>query len=652
MCGISIVVRVGNARVAPAHVLERLHGEIAHRGPDGEGWMALGEDLQPRWAHAERFDALPIDEHAIAAAAFRWLRIQDLDPRSAQPLATDDRRCWIVFNGEIYNHAALRRELEGLGEVFRTASDTEVALLAYRRWGTDAFARFHGMWGMAIFDLARRELILSRDRLGIKPLYFAIDGGWLMLSSEPQAIARAAPGGARAEPFRVHEFLRGLPPQSAELSFFKGVHPFPAGCWARVPLGQPLADGIVPQRYWDLASIQAEPLSEASFEQTRAEFEHLLVDALESHAEAAVEIGALLSGGLDTSILARMLADYAGRRGAPPPKTFSIIFEDPAMSEWPYMQLVLARGGLKGINQVLTADLAWESTASVVSAQGQPLLGQDTVAQFHAYRLARQHGATVVIEGQGSDEMLAGMPGYDAQSFPEMLRRGQWLRFARELRTRRSRYRLGWRQALSTYVVDPIKRQRMEDRGLPRYGWLERTQVDSSRYGAGRTDDSGPGTSALQRFLYRHVRHTNLPTALMYQDRSSMANGIESRVPFLDHRLVEFAFRLPDSFKVSRGIRKRILLETARKYLPEAIVERRDKRIFISRTNWMDLRGRRAAEVRDMASCDLLRDFGLFRPAELRRFVEGFLKGEHQDEMAIWRMHSFRHWLHQYGPAL
>jgi asparagine synthase (glutamine-hydrolysing) len=360
----------------------------------------------------------------------------------------------------------------------------------------------------------------------------------------------------------------------------------------------------------------------------------------------------LLSGGLDTSTIAVLLAEQARREGRDAPESYSIIFEDPEMSEWPYMQLVNAHGGLHGVHHVLTAAQAWDSADLVVQAQGQPLLGQDIIAQYHAYRLARERGCTVVLDGQGADELLAGMPLYEAQIFPEMLRRGRWLRFARELRARMQRYGLGLGQALDTYVRMPISRRRMERLGLPRYDWLDSRAVDSSDFGKGRTDDWGPGDSDLARFLYRHVRHTNLPQVLLLQDHASMSHAIESRVPFLDHRLVEFIFGLPDSFKVGRGLRKRILLETVRPILPRAVAERRDKRTFVSKNTWMQLRERRAQELIEMAASEELRDFGLVKPQAVVRFVADFLAGRHGDQLAVWRLYTFSRWLRLFRPAL
>ena len=652
MCGLSAIIETGAQQDPMGPALEKMHRMLAHRGPDGEGYLWLDRNLSPCSAHGERLAAPEIPDRARVAAAFRWLKIQDLDSVSAQPMSNAARTHWILFNGEIYNYRSLRSELLGLGESFRTQSDTEVALIAYQRWGTEAFARFQGMWAMILLDLSKREVILSRDRLGIKPLYYSLQHSRLILASEPQAIALAGEQGPRAELFRVHEFLRGLPPQSGNLSFFRDVSPFPAGCWARVPLDRGLGTELAAHRYWKLEDFESEDLPESAFEHKREAFELLLTEALESHSNAAVDVGALLSGGMDTSILARLLAAYAAGKHGTTPKTFSVIFEDPRMSEWPYMQLVLAQGGLKGHNYVLSADTAWEAAARVVESQGQPLLGQDTIAQFHAYKLAREHNTTVVIEGQGSDELFAGMPLYEAQIFPQLLRSGRWIRCASELRARMRRYGMSLRQAVSLYLLAPYRIRRLENRGLPAYDWLDTEAVDSTRFGRGRANDWGRDHSAVNRFLYRHVRHTNLPAVLMYQDRSSMSHGIESRVPFLDHRLVEFAFRLPERFKVFWGVRKRILLETARKYLPEAIVERRDKRIFISHTGWMELRRRRAPQLREMAASPELRNFGLLRHARVVSFVEDFLAAKHHDEMAVWRLYTLWHWIRLFRPVL
>jgi asparagine synthase (glutamine-hydrolysing) len=472
MCGISAVVDAQGGK-DPAAALRRMHELLAHRGPDGEGFMWADSALRPSGARGARLAFPEIPAGSRVAAAFRWLKIQDLEAEANQPMASADGNLWLLFNGEIYNHGELRAELRAFGHEFRTRSDTEVILAAYRQWGVECLPRFDGMWAIMLIDLPRRRMVISRDRLGIKPLFYGWDGPRLLLASEAKAVALARSAGVQAELFRAHEFLRGLPPQSSHLTFFRDVHPVPAGTWAELDLDADARCDLRFHAFWNLADIRAQDTPEARFEERREEFEALLRSAVRSHARAAVEVGTLLSGGLDTSTLARLLAGEAKHEGRPPPQAFSIIFDDPEMSEWPYMQLVLAQGGLRGARHVLTAAEAWSASESVVWAQGQPLLGQDIIAQYHAYRLAREQGCVVVFDGQGADELLAGMPLYEAQMFPEMLRRGHWVRFARELRTRMRRYGYDLRQALNTYVRAPLSRRRMENRGLPLYpGWI------------------------------------------------------------------------------------------------------------------------------------------------------------------------------------
>ena len=650
MCGISAVIETQSSDASTATALMRMHESLAHRGPDGEGYLLLDAQIHTTCHHNQALSDTAIPHDTRLAAAFRWLKIQDLDSASNQPMSSPDHQYWILFNGEIYNYRALRQELTQAGFQFRTESDTEVVIAAYQHWGATCFSRFNGMWAILLLDLQQRKVVLSRDRLGIKPLFYSWDGPRLLVASEAKAVALARRAGPAAEHFRLHEFLRGLPPQSAELSFFRDVHPVPPGTWAELPLHHGSQKELQFTQFWNLADIRIEERPETDFEHTREEFENLLITIVRDHAHASVDVGTLLSGGIDSSMLARLLAEYAFGAGNSPPKAYSIVYQDPQMSEWPYMQMVLAKGGLKGVNYLLTPDAAWNSVADVVATQGRPLLGQDAIAQYHAYQLARQHGSKVVLDGQGADELLAGLPLYEAQMFPEWLRRKQSGRLRSELRIRMLRYNLSVHEAVEQYVRIPLKRAQEEALGLPRYDWLDNDTTESSHFGLGRTNDWGPEKSALTRFLYRHVRHTNLPAVLTNQDLSSMRHGIESRVPFVDHRLVEFAFRLPENFKVNQGIRKRILIETSRKYLPHLVANRRDKRMFISKRTWMELRQKRSVALLAMAASDELRNCALLKPDKIQSFVTGYLKGQHHDEMAIWRLYSLSHWLRLLRP--
>jgi asparagine synthase (glutamine-hydrolysing) len=357
----------------------------------------------------------------------------------------------------------------------------------------------------------------------------------------------------------------------------------------------------------------------------------------------------LLSGGLDSSLLLSLAAERICQNGTPRPKAFSVIYESPAMSEWPYIQLVLARQRLQGANVVLSPERVWGSVPEVVRALGQPLLGQDMIAQYHAYGLAREQGRTVVLDGQGADEVLGGLPLYESEFLLGLARTAQFRRLARELRARSRKYGDGFLANAQMYLAKPLRRRVQTAMGLPRYGWIApASKAEDANPPPGRGgDDPFPG---LNGFLHQLVRRTNLPTVLQQQDRSSMAHAVESRVPYLDHRLVEFCFRLPDDYKIRLGDRKRILLETARKYLPAGVVQRKDKRALISDSHWLDLR-EHASELRALARSPAIQRSPLFFGEKTTRFVDDFLRGQHDDFKAAWRIYTAEAWLQAFGQG-
>jgi asparagine synthase (glutamine-hydrolysing) len=616
-----------------------MHSALAHRGPDGEGFLILDRSYSP---HSLGNLDVPGGQNwsdARVAIAFRRLKIQDVSEYAAQPMSSPDRQTWIVFNGEVYNFAEIRCELQQSGHVFLTRSDTEVILAAYRQWGQACFEKLNGMWAILIFDLAERVVIGSRDRLGIKPLFYSIDQDRLLFASEAKAIALAKETGPEIEPYRFQEFLLGFPPQSAELSFFKNVHPVPAGTTFKVDLNAQTATVPHFRRYWDLASFRSEA-NPPDFDRAKSEFLELLRSSVEYQLRADVEVGCLLSGGLDTSMISRLGVEMTSERGGPLLKTFSIVYDDLEMSELPYIQAVVAQGNLENGTFKMTHEIAWASVDRVVGVQGQPLLGQDLIAQYHAYELARRHGAVVVLDGQGADEMLGGMPFYETPIFLELIAKFKWAALMREIESRSDLYARSSLSIFRQYVLGAYRRK-IREKFLPfTCDWL-----DCELYGGpGRSRDYGRDSSALNRFLYHHVRHTNLPTVLLYQDRSSMAHGVESRVPFLDHRIVELCFRLPPTYKIARGERKRVLREVAREYLPAAVMDRKDKKVFVSKFDWLPLR-EHAVELRDMVFSRTMQELPWVRRKRMSRFVEKYLQGLHNNSSGVWRLYTAWRWL-------
>jgi asparagine synthase (glutamine-hydrolysing) len=618
-----------------------MDAQLSHRGPDGRAVLGLKPiggvtRFDPGLSPAEGLGPCAF------AMAFRRLRIQDRDPAADAPLGSADGRCFIVLNGEIYNFRQLRDELAAEGVRFRTRSDTEVALASYRRWGHGCFERFNGIWALLILDLERRVLVGSRDRLGVKPLFYAEDRGSLLLASEPKAVAAGLDSGMRVEPGRLVRYLRGLPPAAPDAGFFRGVERVPAGCVFEVPL-EPSEPHPAFRRFWSLRQAMSRAAPPPTADAARDELLSLVRDAVRLQGSAEVPVGTLLSGGLDSSLVTRLLAQLRSGSSAP---AFSLVYEEPEMDESRYIDAVLAQGDVDGIRHTLAPSEAWSLTDDVIDAQGEPLLGWDLIAQYRVFRLAREYGVTVVLDGQGADEILGGYPMYEGVVLRAALRRAGPLRFLAELRALARKYELSSPKALRRFVLGPIVRALRR----PSYGWLEKRAEETATADQGWEPLPG-GTPALDRVLYEQTLLTNLPAVLGYQDRNSMRHAVESRVPYLDHRVVELSFRLPPEFKVGLGDRKRTLRAAARHILPGDVTERLDMKAIVSTRDWISLR-EREAEVREALCSRRLADLPWLHPGRLRKFVDAYFAGKHGDLFAVWRLYAASRWLEIFRPTI
>ena len=471
MCGISVIVELGGTSATVSSSLARMHAAQSHRGPDGEGFLRISRGLDATRSPFPLPDFEWNDPATRVAAAFRHQRIQDPSPAADQPLSSPDRHCWVVLNGEIYNFRALRDELAAKGHAFASSGDTEVALAAWREWGEGCFPRFNGMWAILIFDLERGILVGSRDRLGIKPLHYMMERSRLSFASEPRALALAAEGGPRMERAAVEEFLLGFPPAAPGGSFFTNVETVPAGTVFTVDLR---VEGVREPRFrpfWDLrefvSGASPPPIGKAA-----EELLDLLRDSVRLRISGQVQVGCMLSGGLDTSAVASLMAESMKEaRPGEPARAYSIVHEDPSMNEAPYIWAVTKHAGLQSRKLTLTPEICWEAIDAAVEAQGEPLLGQDLIALQKAYGMAREDGTTVILEGQGADEMLGGMPSYASPVFRELLFGGRLLAFASEVNAHARRFGRSRLGILRRDVLGSPELPRA-GRGAPSYPWL------------------------------------------------------------------------------------------------------------------------------------------------------------------------------------
>ena len=665
MCGISVVCEHAAASV----VLDRLrsmHARVAHRGPDGEGWLAIDDEWHPIVAPTE--DALRAavgTRHVRIAAAFRWLRIQDLHPSSGQPMGSASGETWVLFNGEIYNHLAIRRELTSQGRTFRTNSDTEALLVAYEHWGTECFSHLDGMWGAVIVDTRRRSIVVARDRFGIRPLFYRaegrteerVDAPRLLLGSEAKQVACPAEGPPAVNRDAVFDFLWGRR-LDCEDTYFDGVRAVPPASWARItfdPDPAALTSSSF-RRYWHLREPEyTGAVVPATLTEATERLDALLQDAVAGQSVAAVTLGALLSGGLDSSIVSALMV--AARRHTADHSWLISVTQDSAtgeLDERPYMRAVAAAVAGDDVTAVeAPLDTPWvESWMDKATwHQEEPLGGIALVAQCRAYHAAAAHGVRVVLEGTGADEIFAGYPRHQFTMMRDHLQRRRVVAAAREFgaaltgdRAFRTWFRDTTGAALRRRVTRGMSRAR-------RPVWMRADATSGLKEKWVSVEVRPSSLSALQAMQWQDLLRGNVPAVLAIADRNAMAHSIESRVPYLDHRVVELGFWLRDTWKTTAGDRKIVLREVARKRVPPIVAERRARIGFgMPIGDWM--RGSLRSTLLETVHSQEVTRSSLFEPSGTQHFVTDFLEARHQDMASVWRIFALARWMRVYGAAV
>jgi asparagine synthase (glutamine-hydrolysing) len=552
-------------------------GALRHRGPDGEGFLFADSRDRRHWAF--RTDETPagIDwpvlpaeppEGADVGLGHRRLAIIDPGVGGHGPMASPDGRLWITYNGEVFNYRELRDELRGRGHEFRTASDTEVLLAAWSEWGEGSLSRLNGMFGFVLYDAGRGILFCVRDRFGVKPLHYTFDGRLFACASEIKALL-VHPGVPRQPHLpAVASFLAAGTLDEGDQTFFRGIRRVPAGHFAALDLR---SRGLSVTRWYTL------PESE---ERTAApdELRGLLEDAVRLRLRSDVPVGTCLSGGLDSSsivaLTARLRGEADGRR------SFSVAYSDPGLDEAEHQDVVIRATGVTPSRTTPTAAELVRDLPALVHAQDEPFASAAPYSQWRVMSLARDAGVKVLLDGQGADEVLAGYHYHFGPYLAEVASR-EGLRAA--LREARRAHDVTGRPL--GFFLGMLAYHR-----VPAPGALRRYAVGRAathgRVPASLLDPSLVTTNGGQRHVPRgtllaerraNILSTSLPALLRYEDRSSMAFGVEARTPFLDYRLVERAMALPASALIRDGWTKAILRDAVRGLVPETVRLRRDK---------------------------------------------------------------------------
>ncbi len=621
MCGIAaLFVRSGPADLeAP---LRRMLAAARHRGPDGQG-QVFGDPATP--------DARP--SAANWALGHVRLAILDLSPAGLQPMATSDRRIWISYNGEVYNYRELSDELRQAGHSFRTGTDTEVILAAYQQWGTDCWSRFRGMFSLVLVDLVRGEVHASRDRLGIKPLYFWEGPRFTAVVSELKQLY-ALPG-FRPKlnvPLASDYLTEGLLGHEPTQTLFQSVQPLPPGTWLSWQLGGlPQLERC--QSYWE-PSRQTQP---RSWTEAVAETGEIFRRAVQLRLRSDVPVGTCLSGGIDSSSIVGVAArDFDAHM-----KTFSVVHDDPRISEENYLDDVVRFCSADSIKLTLTQDAAMADLDEFLYHQDEPVFSLSQYGEYAVMRLAKQHGVTVLLNGQGGDETLCGYRKFAffyLRQLWSQRRRSAAMRHAWQTLCRGDRQIFQFWQGVRYAPAWMRRRYDPMDRIL-------RPEVHAQRRAAWQTRMRG--VHALHEHQWADLRYWSLPVLLRYQDRNSMAHGIEARVPMVDHLFVEHALTLPESFFFRGGMTKRLLVDALPDRLPPSLCARRTKLGFDTpQASWM--RDRLGAELeRRMICCDRL-DSILNRQAASRAF-DAYRHGAKQvPHFVLFRLACLAIWLDRF----
>ncbi len=613
MCGLCGIVQLG--RPPEAELAAAMAATLDHRGPDGDGAFA--------------------DEGV--ALGFRRLAIIDLSEAGLQPFASDDGTLRLLHNGEVYNYRELRRELEAKGHRFRSQTDTEVILRAYEEWGERCVERFNGMWAIALWDGRRRRLFCSRDRFGVKPLYYSWDGRRFAFASELKAFR--AGGALRPDLAAVRDYVEQGYVDHTDETFFDGIRKLPPAHSLVVD-----EDGLRLERYWAL-----EPRDAPADPPTTVR--ELFLDALRLRLRSDVPVGTCLSGGLDSSAivvgvdhLLRTEAENARPVGERQ-RTFTAFFEQRGFDERPYAEAVVEQTRSQPHWITFGAQDVIDALPSIVRTQDEPFGSTSIVAQWFVMREAKQAGLKVMLDGQGADEILAGYHGYFGPHFADLLRRGRLGALRREIAGYRSLHGASAATA-AVALVRPFlpERVRWAARGRAR-GGSALVHDDLPRNGT--TAANGYGGGYLSRQMQLILLRRGLPELLHYEDRNSMAHSLEARVPFLDYRLVELMLSLPASELIEAGQTKRVLRRALGDLLPPVVRDRVDKLGFVTpEAAW--LRGPLGELAGDVFASREFSERGFVAAPAARRRLERHRRGELTAGSELWRALCVELWAREF----
>jgi asparagine synthase (glutamine-hydrolysing) len=626
MCGITGELKFEKGALVDPSIIRRMCAAMVHRGPDDDGFY----------------------EQGCVGLGIRRLSIVDLRT-GHQPISNEEGTLWIVFNGEIYNYAVLRERLIARGHTFRTNSDTEAIIHLYEEYGHDCVQHLQGMFAFAIWDERQRRLFVARDRLGIKPLYYRLSAESFLFGSEIKVLL--------AHPEVRPEFCRAVLPEylafgylSGSETFYEGIRKLMPGHWLEIGERGELRI----EQYWDLSIATQESVRDESY--YAGAYRDLLENAVRSHLMSDVPVGVFLSGGLDSSAVAALMTQI--RRA--PIETFSVGYLEQSYSELPYARMVAQHLNSVHHEVMVSQQEFFDTLPKLIWHEDEPIAWPSSVALYFVARLARER-VKVVLAGEGSDETLAGYGRY-AFTLKNAAFDRAYRRMVPGFLRRQVRHSI-----VESSGIGASFRRKLGHSFLAKDGesWTsfyfdsffsafsEQQQADLLNDEVARECEQGATyrhvldyweTSSgemLQRLLYTDIK-TYLVELLMKQDNMSMAASIESRVPFLDHQLVEFAVRIPQRAQMAGLAGKKILKTGMEDLLPHSILHRQKLGFPTPWSGWLN--GQQLDIIEGLLFEPRSSNRHLFKPASVERLFREHRTRTRDHSDRIWRLLNLELW--------
>ncbi|NQU58870.1 MAG: asparagine synthase (glutamine-hydrolyzing) [Rhodospirillales bacterium] len=589
---------------------------VAHRGPDGEGWRQTETHKGP------------------LVMAHRRLAVIDTGDTGAQPMSYAERRYWLVFNGMIYNHVELRDELAGLGHHFRGHSDTEVLLAAYAQWGEAALHRLNGMFAFVVWDSQRRTLFAARDRYGVKPLFWINDDRGVAFASEIKQFTALEGFEAKLNSARAYDFLTFAITDHHSETLFDGVRQLLGGECVTLELDKWRPGASFEVRTW-YKKPQPGTLDMAPQEASRTLYE-LLEDSVKLRLRSDVTVGFGLSGGLDSSAIVGL----ANRQDDIERATVSACYDDPSVDERQFINMVNAEAHVTPVQVFPDGQELVRDLDQLVWHMDGPFTSTSMFAQWSVFKAARQAGVKVMLGGQGADEQLCGYHSAFAPFHAGLMCNFELGRLLKESSAERARHGTSalWQAAgLGAALLPGTLRNIIRHlRRTHHPDWLKDNFSQAFKSPLSKI-------SRLDDLISAQMFETGLPMLLRYEDRNSMAHGIESRLPFLDHRVVELTVGLGSRHKIVDGETKWLLRRAMDGVIPNAIRDRQDKIGFATPERaWLAGPAKALVERGTQEAIERFPD--LFDASRINSLRKEVLSGQRSFDFTLWRIICFASW--------